>query len=100
MNTVAEIMIQQIGGNKFIAMTGAKNFTCTENSLSFHLPKKLIKNKGNIVTITLEADDTYSLRFAYLNKNLNLIEESVNKGVYYDQLVEIISQETGLTTLL
>lgn len=100
MTSVAQIIIQQLGGNKFINMTGAKNFGCTENTLGFHLPKKLIKNKGYIVSIALEWDDTYSVTFSFLDKDLNLKQESVYKGVYNDQLNDLISQETGLTTLL
>jgi hypothetical protein len=35
---VANIILQQLGGRKFIAMTGAKNFGCDNNMLGFSLP--------------------------------------------------------------
>ena len=61
MNNVAEIILDQLGGNRFIAMTGASHFVSTPNSLRMHLPKN--GSKANRLEITLMPNDTYTLRF-------------------------------------
>ena len=61
MNTVAEIILQQLGWNKFIAMTGAKDFVADANSLKFKLPRN--GSKANYCRITLCADDYYTVEF-------------------------------------
>lgn len=53
--TIAETILEQLGGNKFVVMTGAKNFVKTDNSLKFFLPRRA-GSKVNLVTITLEND--------------------------------------------
>ena len=37
--TTAATILEQLGGNKFRAMTGAKNFLDGGSYLSFHLPR-------------------------------------------------------------
>ena len=100
MSQVANIIKQQLGGNKFMAMTGAKNYNQNDTSLSLYFPKLLIKNKGNILTISLKQDDTYTLQFSYLDKNMNLNEESIYEEVYAGMLHDIISDVTGLVVSL
>lgn len=49
--TVVEIL-NQLDGNKFIAMTGAKNFVWLEKSgLIFKQPSNFIRNSINLVRI-------------------------------------------------
>ena len=36
--TIANTILEQLGGNKFIAMTGAKNFVSDGNTLRMTLP--------------------------------------------------------------
>ena len=36
--TVANTILQQLGGNKFRVMTGAKNFVGSNDALTFRLP--------------------------------------------------------------
>ena len=69
-NTVARTILEQLGGNKFLAMTGAKNLGFSKDSLSMHLPKNM--SKANRLTIKLEWDDTYTMRFyRYSSPRLN-----------------------------
>lgn len=48
---IAETILIQLGGKRFIAFTGAKNFTAIKNGLQFNLPKNACK--VNCVQITL-----------------------------------------------
>lgn len=34
---IAETILQQLGGNKFVVMTGAKNFVALENGIKFNI---------------------------------------------------------------
>ena len=52
----ANIILEQLGGNKFIAMTGAKNFVSDGNTLRMTLPKN--RSKANRLYVTLDATDT------------------------------------------
>jgi len=50
---VAGEIYRQLGGNRFKAMTGARNFTCSEGSLTFKLPVNKTKNRINYIRIVL-----------------------------------------------
>ena len=94
---VANIIYQQLGGARFAQMTGAKNFLGDRNSLRFKLPKN--QSQANLVTITLEANDTYIISFArYRGNNVQVLKEI--DMVYADQLQEIFERYTGLYTSL
>jgi hypothetical protein len=98
---VAQTILAQIGGNNFLAMTGAKNLTHTDNSLTFHFPKNSPKNKIKIVKITLDADDTYTIKFYQYSArtfDCNCILET--NGLYAADLKGKIERETGLALSL
>jgi hypothetical protein len=111
MNT-AQTILEQLGGNRFIAMTGSKNFTSGKDSLSM----KLTKNKigAQYLTITLLPSNTYEMKFSKVKKILNkdlsdgefkiydeeVIELKNLSGVYCDQLQSIFTDVTGLYTRL
>ncbi len=95
--SVAQIILSQLGGNKFIAMTGARNLMSGEKSLTFSITGT--KNKSNRVRIELASDDTYTVTFARVyNCKFNPIEQV--SGVYCDNLQEIFTDRTGLLTSL
>ena len=94
---VATTILQQLGGNRFKAMTGAKNFIGSPRALSFHLPTCTTKNKANEVRIELTADDDYRVRF-YAARGANIKTVSVHDGIYADRLQSLIETETGLAT--
>lgn len=109
---VANTILQQLGGNKFIAMTGSKNFMGSENSLSMKLSRN---NSGaQYLKIVLTSMDDYTMTFSKLKKTLDkemmalgvkffkdeLIEVKKIEGVYCDQLQEIFKETTGLYTHL
>jgi hypothetical protein len=95
----ASEVLKQLGGNKFIAMTGAKNFVKDDSTKTIYFKIGRAKNGINYVRITLKGSDTYTMEFISLRGgNLKIVKE-VN-GVYNDQLQSIFTQYTGLDTLL
>lgn len=96
---IAKTILKQLGGNKFLAMTGAKNLMDHKNGLSFRIPGTMSKNKINYVKIVLNSLDTYDLEFGRIFKLDYTIVKYVN-DVYVDQLREIFTDVTGLDTSL
>jgi hypothetical protein len=95
--TVANTILQQLGGPRFTAMTGAKNYVGGERSLSFRLPKA---NRGiNGVYITSEPSDTYKIEFIRVQKTERKVVETC-EDVYCDSLQEVFTRVTGLYTRL
>jgi len=95
---VAQTILSQLGGNRFIAMTGCSNFLSDTNSLSFKLPR----GKATHCTITLDASDTYTVEFVKCNMRAAVYRQVVaeTSGVYADQLTELFTRATGLYTSL
>ncbi len=95
---VAETILEQLGGNKFRMMTGAKNFGGTEDSLSMRIGRN--KTNSNYLKITLNMMDLYDMKFCQVTKNFE--EKSVKEytNVYNDMLVEIFESHTGMYTTL
>ena len=88
---VAMEILRQIGGKRFIMMTGANQFLSGKNWMAFKLPRA--KDGNRRVKITLNSMDTYDIKFMSLGGKTN---KSI-KGIYNDQLKDIISRYTGLT---
>lgn len=100
-NQVAQTILQQLGGNKFLAMIGAKNLMShgAENALSFRLSSTMTKNKSNHIKITLNGNDLYDVTFSKIFK-MTVKEISSFSDVYAENLVELFESETGLATKL
>ena len=94
---VAKTILQQLGGNKFIAMTGAKNLGATNKSLQF----KIGRNSKSIshVIITLKSSDLYEMEFIRIRGTKRTVVKKV-KGVYADQLQTMFTKYTGMNTRL
>lgn len=95
----AHTILETLGNNRFIAMTGAKSFVGDSKSLQFRLPANFAKNGINHVTITLDPSDTYSVRFGKL-RGLNFKSISEYSGIYCDGLRPLFTSVTGLDTSL
>lgn len=106
---VANTILEQLGGNKFLAMTGANHLVADGNTLRMTLPKNV--SKANRLYITLNSDDTYTMRFfrftaGHLNKKtFAWIEDKTQEvkmvsGVYCDMLQDIFTATTGMATSL
>lgn len=97
MYPIAETILAQLGGNRFISMTGAKNFVGAHNRLSFHLPNRKI----NRVMVTLDASDTYTVEFGKWNPaKLQTKTLTTVSGLHADQLQSNFTAVTGLDTHL
>lgn len=103
---VAQTILQQLGGSRFIAMTGAKHFVGGDDTLSFQIAAKNEKKiKG--CRIVLDASDTYTVSFLTKAKKDPVFRMSTGmevlserSGVYAEDLQRIFTSETGLDTRL
>ena len=94
MSAIAKYIKAQLGGAKFDAMTGAKNFITGGNDLTFTLPR--ICNKIKHVKIVLNANDLYDVKF-YNSKADVIVELS---DVFGTDLQAVFTRHTGLDTHL
>lgn len=100
---IAQTILQQIGGNKFIVMTGSKKLLDMGNGLRMNLARN--KTQANRLEITLDgATDTYSMRFykQVITKDfaVKITEITQLDMVYCDMLEETFTSVTGLYTRL
>jgi len=95
---VAEEILRTLGGNKFRAMTGAKNFGGTENSLSMRIGRN--SSNSNYLKITLNSMDLYDMKFSKLTRKFE--EKSIKEynGVFNDMLTDMFTAHTGMYTSL
>jgi hypothetical protein len=99
-NQVAQTILAQLGGNKFIAMTGAYSLSHSADSLSMRLPTKAARGVGGI-RITLDGNDTYTMiAFKMKRKTFEVVESFKESGLYWDQLGQAFTEATGLLTSL
>jgi hypothetical protein len=80
-------------------MTGAKNFTCDNNSLGFMLSSRMTKNKSSFVKITLTVWDTYTVEFKSI-RNFEVKDIETIENVYNDNLVSILNPGQDFRTSL
>lgn len=90
-------ILQQLGGNRFRMMTGAKNFVAGNGTLSFQIGRNSAGVSG--VRVTLDVDDTYRMEFLRIRKHVVTIL-TVKTGVYFDQLQSVFTDQTGMYTSL
>lgn len=105
---VAETILAQLGGRRFIVMTGAKNFLGDTYSLTMTLPHNA--SRANKLKITLSPMDDYTMEFTrqtagHFTRSYKWIEDKVEmigkfEGIYCDQLQDIFTRVTGLYTHL
>lgn len=98
---VAETILTQLGGGKFVAMTGARAFAGSADSLTFKLPKSPSGIRG--VRVTLTPDDLYTVTFYKWTGRVgasDFVPVLEREGVYADQLRDVFTAATGLYTSL
>ena len=95
--TVAKTILEQLGGNKFRMMTGAKHLAGDENSLSMRIGRN--SSNSNYLKITLNSMDTYDMKFYRLWR---FEEKSVTEynNIYNDMLTDTFTAHTGMYTSL
>ena len=95
----AKTILQQLGGNRFVAMTGAKQFCGDNDSLQFSLPQRFARRGINKIKIVLNSSDLYNVHFYRLRKaDCELLAQVSN--VYAEDLAGVIGKQTGLTVSL
>lgn len=110
--TIPEIILEQLGGRKFIVCTGCKNFLADgDNKLIMTIPRNASKANRLEVTYNYGMDD-YTMRFyrhtsgRFMQKRLLEGKDpwipakdkdiKVFNGVYCDQLRELFTEVTGM----
>jgi len=97
--TVAVEILRQMGGNRFIAMTGARNFFCDNNSIGFRLPGTMTRDRINFVKVTLNSMDTYDIEFKNIRGD-KIKDVDSYEGIYNDGLEAAIGRRVGMATRL
>lgn len=98
---IATTILNQLGGNRFLSMTGSKNLLNTGKGLRMDLTAN--KAKCNRLEITLEKDDTYTMFFYKVQKvgyDFNIINQKKYERIYFDDLQTTFTAHTGLYTKL
>ena len=92
-------LLQQLGGNRFIAMTGAKNLAVDKAKNTLHM--KIGRNSKGVshLRIKLTGADLYDMEFLQVRAG-NVKVKSKEKGVYADQLQKLFTKNTGMYTSL
>jgi len=89
--------LKQLGGNKFIAMTGAKNFAVGPKGMGFRIGRN--SKSINYIRIDLKSTDLYDMEFIRLRgSKINVVKKVT--GVYNDQLQKMFTKHTGMYTSL
>ena len=108
---IANTILHQLGGRRFIAFTGAKEFFTIDCGLRFKIGRNT--SKANRVEITLNGNDLYDVKFIKftpyslkIDHKALTVRETQEKAVtvkefsdiYCDCLQDIFTSVTGLVT--
>jgi len=94
--TVAQTILDQLGGRRFLAMTGAKDLVGSENSLAMRVPGA---RKLNMVRVTLTGADDYTVE-TMKYRSLTVTSVATETGIYAEELRSSFERMTGLYTSL
>jgi hypothetical protein len=93
--TTATQILNQLGGSKFIAMTGATCYSDGNTLVSKFKGSKF----ANIMYVTLNSLDLYDVKICkFRGMDIKVIKEV--SGAYADMLKPLFEQTTGLRTSL
>ena len=95
---VAEEILRTLGGSRFRAMTGAKNFAGTDNSLRMRIGRN--KTNANYMEVVLNGLELYDVTFAKVTKMGEMKSVRTYDNVYNDMLVSLFESHTGMYTSL
>lgn len=98
---ISKTILQQLGGGRFITMTGARDLFAIDSGLQFKLPSRFAKDGINFVKIELAESDTYTMTFGkvFSSKGMPDYKElCVEPLVYADALQATFTSCTGLDT--
>lgn len=97
MNPIPQMILAQLGGNRFLAMTGARNLTGGENYLNMAVPNARHNGKRILaIWVILEPSDTYTVRavrFGNTAKGESFMHIAAEENdVYCDNLRETFTR--------
>jgi hypothetical protein len=100
---VGRAILLQLGGSKFLAMTGSHSFIMDGDHLTFRLRRN--QSKGNIMKITLTVMDNYNIEVFRAGRNrvtkqYERVCVAFRYSVYADQLQGCFKEITGMDTHL
>ena len=94
---IASTILAQLGGNRFIAMTGARNLSAVADGLCFSVGRN---SEGvNYCRINLTPADLYNVEYGFIRGG-NIKVKATSEGLYADQLQADFTRNTGLDTHL
>jgi len=96
--SVAKTILEQLGGNKFRMMTGAKNFMSFAEGLVMKIGRN--SSNSNYLKITLNSMDLYDMEFAKVTKMGEKKSVTEYKNVYNDLMRGTFTAHTGMYTKL
>ena len=96
--TVAKMILEQLGGNKFRVMTGAKNFMGFTDGLVMKIGRN--SSNSNYLKITLNSMDTYDMEFAKVTRMGEKKSVTEYNNIYCDMLTDQFTSHTGMYTSL
>ncbi len=88
----------QLGGNQFATMVGAKDHVASDDGLRFRFGRNASKSSRCEIRVD-GGSDTYTVLFYHLLKGHLVIDESF-EFVYADGLREVFERHTGMATHL
>ena len=94
---VATTILSQLGGNKFIMMTGSHQFVAMKDGLGMKLRRNT--SGANYLKIKLTPMDVYTMEFISI-RGEKMTTKKKFESVYNDQLQELFTDATGLYTKL
>jgi hypothetical protein len=99
--TVPKTILEQLGGRRFLAMTGATNLIGSADRLSFTLPGTpgFVRSGINVCRVTLTPMDTYTVEYLRVRGGKVRTVETCT-DIYAENLQDCFSRETGLATRL
>ena len=110
LQNICSTIHSQMGGNKFLTMTGSKIQYIQEDNGNASITYKLTRNKvgANFLKVTLNAMDVYDMEFILFRdvKKNGFYSETIRKvvatheNVYDDMLQGCFTSTTGLYTRL
>ena len=94
--TLNQLTNSNNGGNRLVAMIGAKNFMRDEKNytIGFRFAAKA-KNKANYCRIKLNSSDLYDIEFISI-RGVSVKTVSSHNDLYADMLKSVFEAETGL----
>lgn len=99
---IAKIILQQLGGNRFVVMTGSSGFVDMGNGLRMKLARN--KTSANRLDIIYDGGkDLYTMRFfrhTFSKKTFEVKTRDIAsyEDVYCDMLENLFTEVTGLYT--